>query len=145
MRSTMEQPLGTSPSVSSDLPSAITLCSTSVYSSSTCFFVTPYDDAHVNLSSRDDESGSFTTSSGFSSTGDPIFYYDDDIMEVVTTPEFIYPPLHRTHAFEPHTLVAIKMTPNVWVRGHPYLRDQEKKFSTTLLIYLVMSNLVPLF
>ena len=24
-------------------------------------------------------------------------------MEVVITPDFIYPPLHRTHAFEPHT------------------------------------------
>ena len=24
-------------------------------------------------------------------------------MEEITTPDFIYPPLHRTHAFEPHT------------------------------------------
>ena len=57
----------------------------------------------MNLSSHDDESGSFAASGGVSSTSHPMFYYNDDIMEVFTTPNFIYPPLHRTHAFKPHT------------------------------------------
>ena len=76
---------------------------TSMDLSSTCSLVTLRDDAHVNLSSHDDDSGSFVASGGLSSTSHPIFYYDDNIMEVVTTSDFIYPPLHRTHAFEPHT------------------------------------------
>ena len=99
----MEDPSGTSPYVSPDLPSTITLGSTSVDPSSTCFSVTPCDDAHVNLIFHDDELGSFIASGGFSSTSHPIFYYDGDIMEEITTPDFICPPLHQTHAFEPHT------------------------------------------
>ena len=39
---------------------------------------------------------------GLSSISHPIFYYDDDIMEAGNTPDFIYPHLHRTHAFKPH-------------------------------------------
>ena len=58
---------------------------------------------HVNLSSHDDESGSFAASGGLSSTSHPIFYHDDEIMEKIPTPDFIYSPLHRTHAFTPHT------------------------------------------
>ena len=33
----------------------------------------------------------------------PIFYHDDDIMEGIISPDFLYSPLHRNHAFEPHT------------------------------------------
>ena len=42
-------------------------------------------------------------SGGLYFTIHPIFYHDDDIMEEITTPDFIYSPLHRTHAFPPHT------------------------------------------
>ena len=49
---------------------------------------------HVNISSHDDELGSFTASCGLSSSSQSIFYCDEDIMEAVTTPDFIYPPLH---------------------------------------------------
>ena len=57
----------------------------------------------MNLSSHDDELGRFAVSSGISSTSHPIFYYDDNTMELVTPPDFIYPPLHWSHAFKPHT------------------------------------------
>ena len=66
---------------SCSVPSTITLGSTSVDPSSTCFFVTPCDDAQVNLSSHDDESGSFAASGGLPSTSHPIFYCDEEIME----------------------------------------------------------------
>ena len=103
MRSTVKAPSDTSPSVSLEIPLAITLGSTSVDPLFSCSYVIPCDDAHVKLSSHDDESGSFATSSDFSSTIRPIFYYDDDIMEAITTHDFIYHPLHRNHTFEPHT------------------------------------------
>ncbi|MGG6498422.1 UNVERIFIED_CONTAM: hypothetical protein NY603_36400, partial [Bacteroidetes bacterium 56_B9] len=74
--------------------SAITLGSTSVDPLSSYSSVTPCDDAHVNLSSHDDDSGSFATSGGLSSTSYPIFYHDDDIMEKIPTPDFLYSPLH---------------------------------------------------
>ena len=94
MRPLVEVPLDISPDVSLDLPSAITLGSTSVDPLSSYSSVTPCDDAHVNLSSHDDESGTFAAPGGISSTSHPIFYYIDDIMEVVTTPDFIHSPLH---------------------------------------------------
>ena len=94
MRSMVEAPSDTSPFDSLDLPSVITLGSTSVEPLSSYSSITPCDDAHVNLSSHDDELVSFVVSGGIPSTSHPIFYYDDDIMEVVTTPDFIYPPLH---------------------------------------------------
>ena len=103
MRSTVEDPPRTSPFVFPDLPSTITLGLTSVDPSSTYSLVTLRDDVHVNLSSHDDESSSFAALCGFSSTCHPIFYYDDDIMEEITTPDFIYPPLHRNHTFKQHT------------------------------------------
>ena len=93
MRPSVEVPMETSPNVLPDLPSVITLGSTSEYPSYTWFSVTPCDDAHVNLSSHDDESGSYAALGGISSTSHPIIYYDDDIMEVVTTPDFTYSPL----------------------------------------------------
>ena len=99
----VEVPLETSPDVSLDIPSAITLGSTLVDPLSDYSSDNICDDAHVNLSSQDDESGSFATSDGISFTSHPILYYDDEIVEAITTPEFIYPRLHRTHAFEPHT------------------------------------------
>ena len=99
----VEAPSEISPSILIDLPSAITLASTSVDPLSACSCVTPCDDAHVKLSSHDDESGSFTAPRGLSSTNHPIFYYDDNNMEAITTRDFIYPPLHRNHTFEPHT------------------------------------------
>ena len=102
MRPSGNIPSESSPVVSLDLPSAITLGSTSVDHLSTYSSVTPCDDAHVNLSSHDDDSGHFTTSGGLSSTSHPIFYHDDDIMEEIPTPDFIYSPLHRTHALTPH-------------------------------------------
>ena len=94
MRPLVEVPLETSPDVVLDLPSAITLGSTSVDPLSAYSSVTPCDDAHVTLSSHDDESGSFATLGGLSSTSHPIFYHDDEIMEEITTPDFIYSPLH---------------------------------------------------
>ena len=102
MRPSVETSSENSPDVSLDLPSAITLGSTSIDHLYAYSYITTCDDAHVNLSSHDDESGSFAASGGLSSTGHPIFYYDDEIMEVVTTHDFIYPPLHQTHAFKPH-------------------------------------------
>ena len=103
MRPVVEVPLETSPDVSLNPPSTITLGSTSVDPLSAYSYITPCDDAHVTLSSHDDESGSFTASGGLSSTSHPIFYHNDDIMEEITTPDFVYSPLHRPHAFEPHT------------------------------------------
>ena len=103
MRPSVEVPLDTSPDVSLGPPSAITLGSTSVDPLSAYSSVTPCDDVHVTLSSRDDESGSFAVSGSLSSTSHPIFYHDDDIMEEITTPDFIYSPLHWPHAFKPHT------------------------------------------
>ena len=100
----MEVPLETSPDVSLNLLLAITRGSTSVDPLSTYSFVITCDNAHVNLSSHDDELGSFAVSGGLYFTIHPIFYHDDDIMEVITTPDFIYRPLHRTLAFEPYTL-----------------------------------------
>ena len=96
-------PSKSSPVVSLDLPSAITLGSRSVDPLSAYSSITPCGDAHVNLSSHDDESGSFTASSGISSTSHPISYHDDDIMEEIISPDFLYSPLHPNHAFEPHT------------------------------------------
>ena len=103
MRPSGNIPSESSPVVSLDLPSAITLGSTSVDPLSTYSSVTPCDDMHVNPSSDDDELGSFAVSGGLSSTSHPIFYHDDDIMEELPTLGFIYSPLHRTHAFVPHT------------------------------------------
>ena len=91
----VEAPSETSPSVSLDPPSVITLGSTSVDPLSSCSFVTPRDDVHVNLSSHDDESGSFTVSCGLSSSSQPIFYCDDDIMEAFSTTDFIFPAHKR--------------------------------------------------
>ena len=59
MRPLVENPSETSPYVSLDLASMITLVSTSVDPLSTCSSINPYDDAHMNLYSHDDESGSF--------------------------------------------------------------------------------------
>ena len=81
MRPSGNIPSESSPIVSLELPSAITLGSTSVDPLSAYFSVTPCDDAHVNLSSHDDVSGIFAASGGLSSTSHSIFYYDDDIME----------------------------------------------------------------
>ena len=81
LRPSAEAPSKSSPVVLLDLPSAITLGSRSVEPLSAYSSVTPCDDAHVNLSSHDDELGSFTMSGGISSTSHPIFYHDDDIME----------------------------------------------------------------
>ena len=96
MRPSGNIPSESSPIVSLDLPSMITLGSTSVDRLSVYFSVSPCDDAHVNLSSHDDESGSFAASGGLSSTIHPIFYHDDDIMDEIPTPDFIHSPLHRT-------------------------------------------------
>ena len=103
MRPSVEVPLETSPDVSLDLPLVITLGSTSVDPLSAYSSVTPCDNAHVNLSSHDDESGSFSASGGLSSTSHPIFYHDDDIMKGISTPDLVYSPLHRPHVFEPYT------------------------------------------
>ena len=103
MRPSGNIPSEPSPVVSLDLTSVITLDSTSVDPLSTYSSFTPCDDAHVNLSSHDDESDSLATSGGLSSTSHPIFYPDDDIMEGIISPDFLYSPLHRNHAFEPHT------------------------------------------
>jgi len=103
MRPSRNIPSESSPVVSLDFPSAITLGSTSVDPLSAYSSVTPCDDAHVNLSSHDDEWGSFVASGGLSSTSHPIFYHDDNIMEGITSLDFIYSPLHRTHAVEPYT------------------------------------------
>ena len=122
-------PFESSPIVSLDLPSAIILGSTSVDSLSTYSSVTHYDDAHVNLSSHDDDSGHFTTSNGISSTSHPIFYRDDDIMEKFPPPTLSIPPYIEPMRSHHIHLVAITLKPTVWVRGHPHLRDQEQQFS----------------
>ena len=83
--------------------SDLTLGSTLMDPSSTCFFFTPCDDAHVNLSSHDDESDSLVASSGISSTSHHIFYPDDNIMDGIISPDFLYSSLHRNHVFEPYT------------------------------------------
>ena len=111
---------------------------------STCFSITPCDDADVNLSSHDDESGSFATSGGLSSTSHPIFYYDDDIMEKSPFLTLSIPRYTETMHLNQIHIVVITLTPNNLVRGHPYLRVQEKQFSTTLLVNLVVSTLVSL-
>ena len=89
MRPSGNIPSESSPVVSLDLPSVIILGSTSIDPLSPYSSVTPCDDAHVNLSSHDDDSSRFTTSGGLSSTSHPIFYRDDDIMEKIPTPNFI--------------------------------------------------------
>ena len=93
MSSTVEDPHEHSPSLLPDLPSVITLGSKLVDSSSNCYFITPCDHAHVNVSSHYDDSGSFISPRGISSTSHPIFYSNYEIMEAFTTPEFFYPPL----------------------------------------------------
>ena len=79
MRPLVEVPLEASPDVLLELPSSITLDSTSVDPLSAYSSVTPCDDAHVTLSSHDDESSSFAMYGGISSTSHPIFYHDDNI------------------------------------------------------------------
>ena len=119
MRPSENIPSESSPVVSLDLPSVITLGSTSVDPLSAYFSVTPCEDAHVNLSSHDDELDSFTTSGGLSSTSHPIFYHDDDIMKKIPTPDFLYSPLHRTHVFTPHTPCGHYIETQCLVKGAP--------------------------
>ena len=52
----------------------------------------------MNLSSHDDESGSFATSCGHPSTTHPIFHSDEDIMEAMTAPNFPWDDMHH-HAY----------------------------------------------
>ena len=124
MRSIVEDHRGTSPFVSPNLPSVITLDSISVDPLSSYSSITPCDDVHVNLSTHDDESGSFTMSGGLSSTSNPIFYYDDNIMEVFTTPNFIYSPLHRNHAFKTHTSCGHYIDTQFFGKGAPILESR---------------------
>ena len=90
MRPLVEAPSESSPIFLLDLPSAITLGSTSVDPLSACSSIIPYDDAHVNLSSHDDESGSFIASCALPSSHHSILYCDDDIMEALSTPNLIF-------------------------------------------------------
>ena len=68
----------------------ITLGSTLVDPLSTFSYIIPHDDVHVNLSSHDDESSNFAASRGIPSSSHSIFYCDDDIMEAMSTPDFIF-------------------------------------------------------
>ena len=90
MRPSAEAPFESSPIVSPDLPSGITLGSTSVDPLSFFSYVIPHDDVYLNLSSHDDESSIFAVSCGLPSSSHSIFYCDDDIMEAMSTPDFIF-------------------------------------------------------
>ena len=76
--------------VSLDLLSANTSGSTSVDPLSSCSYVIPHDDAHVSLSSHDDESGSLVALCCLPSSCPSTSCCDDDIMEATSTPEFIF-------------------------------------------------------
>ena len=99
LRPSIEAPSESSPVVSLDLLSAITLGSTSVDPSSTCSSVTICDNAHVNLSSHDDESGIIVTSSSLPSTSHFIFHFDEDVMGMMTTPDFLWDDMHHCAYF----------------------------------------------
>ena len=91
MRPWVEAPFESSLVVSLDPSSAITLGSTLVDPFFACSSIISCDDAHVNLSSHDDELGIFAASCGLPSSSHSIFYCDEDIMEALSTPDFIFP------------------------------------------------------
>ena len=84
-----------------DLPSAITLGSTSVDPLSAYPSVIPHDVAHVSLSSHDDDSGISTATGGLPSSSHPIFHSDEDIMEALTDPDFPWDDMHHRAYFLP--------------------------------------------
>ena len=86
----------TSPDDSLGLPPAITPGSTLVDPLPAFSLVTLHDVAHVHLSSHDDESGSSTTKSGPPSSSQPIFHFDEDIMEALTHLDFPWNDMHHS-------------------------------------------------
>ena len=59
------------------------------------------DNEYVNLISHEDASGSSSPSFGASSSSPPIFHYNEDIMEVIMTPNYPWDDMHHHVYFLP--------------------------------------------
>jgi len=78
-----------------------TRVSTLVDISSTCHMYPNLDNEYVNLISHEDASGSSSPSFGASSSSPPIFHYNEDIMEVIMTPNYPWDDMHHHVYFLP--------------------------------------------